>query len=266
MEILDIDGKGTGDKKLPVQFSEDIDPDIIKRAVLTIQSHNIQPYGADPMAGKKSSAELSRRRRKYRGSYGHGISRVPRKIMSRRGTRLNWVGAFAPGTVGGRKAHPPKAEKKWEQKINKKENKKAIRSAMAASIKKEVVEERGHVVPDKYPFLISKNFESLKKTKEVLSALKNIGLEKELERSSKKTIRAGKGKLRGRKYKKTKGPLVVVSDKCELLKSGKNIPGVDVVGVKKVNAELLAPGTIPGRLALFTESSIDQLEKEKLFM
>ena len=41
--------------------------------------------------------------------------------MSRSGTRLNFTGAFAPGTVGGRRAHPPKAEKNWQEKVNKKD-------------------------------------------------------------------------------------------------------------------------------------------------
>ena len=123
LKILDTEGKESGKVDLPKQFSEPVRPGLIKRAVLAIQSHKRQPYGTDPRAGMKSSAELSRRRRKYRGSYGFGISRVPRKILSRRGTRMNWVGAFAPGTVGGREAHPPKASKKWAQKINKKERK-----------------------------------------------------------------------------------------------------------------------------------------------
>ena len=49
---------------------------------------------------------------------------------------MNWVGAFAPGTVGGRRAHPPKSEKIWSKKINKKENAKAIRSAISATLLK----------------------------------------------------------------------------------------------------------------------------------
>ncbi len=109
---------------LPSQFNEEVRPDVISRAVLAIQSNKRQPYGASPEAGKRASAEISRRRHDYRGSYGHGISRVPRKILTRRGTRMYWVGAFAPGTVGGRRAHPPKVEKNYSQKINKKERRK----------------------------------------------------------------------------------------------------------------------------------------------
>ena len=126
IKIVDQEKKETGSKDLPKQFSEPIRKDLIKRAVAVLQANRRQRYGAKPEAGKRPSASLSKRRRKYRGSYGLGISRVPRKILSRRGTRFNWVAAFIPGAVGGRRAHPPKASKLWEQKINKKENRKAI--------------------------------------------------------------------------------------------------------------------------------------------
>lgn len=266
MKIMSLEGQGIGEQKLPKQFEEAVNPDLIQRAVLAVQSSRRQKYGADPKAGKNASAELSRRRHKYRGSYGFGISRVPRKILSRRGTRMNWVGAFAPGTVGGRRAHPPKAEKEWVKKINKKENRKAIRSALSASINKEVVSKRGHKVPDNFPFFIDSGFESLSKTKDVLKSLRAIGLGKELERSGKKTIRAGKGKTRGRRYKKTCGVLFVVSGDCKLVNAAKNISGVGVANINEINADLLAPGCAPGRLALYTKPAIEKLEKEKMFM
>lgn len=266
LKVLTAQNTESGKKKLPKQFSEPVRLDLIKRAVEAIQSHNRQQYGADPWAGMKHSATLSKKRREYRASYGHGISRVPRKITSRRGTQFNWTAAIIPGVVGGRRAHPPKAEKVYAKKINDKERKKAIRSAIAATISKEVVASRGHVLPDKFPFLISKDFEKLEKTKAVLGSLKKLGLEKDLARASKKKVRAGRGKTRGRKYKKSKGALIVVSGKCKLLKAAENIPGIDVVEVKNINAELLAPGAQPGRLAIFTESAVEALEKDKLFM
>ncbi|MFC2135964.1 50S ribosomal protein L4, partial [Bacteroidota bacterium] len=105
LKILNTNKTETKTTDLPIQFYEPVRKDLIQKVFLAIQANKKQPYGADPEAGKRASAELSRRRRKYRGSYGMGISRVPRKIMSRRGTRMNWVGAFAPGTVGGRRAH-----------------------------------------------------------------------------------------------------------------------------------------------------------------
>ena len=265
LKILDANNTEKGSKDLPQVFSEQVRPDLIKRAVESLQSRARQRYGSDLMAGKKSSAKVSRRRRDYRGSYGHGISRVPRKVMSRNGMRFNWVGAFAPGTVGGRRAHHPKASKIWERKINIKERRKAIRSAIAATSAKELVMERGHIPPDKYPFIINNEFESLSKTKQVLEALNKLGFGKELERASERTYRTGKARLRGRKYRKRKGPLFVVAQDCPLLKAASNISGVDAVSVESLNAELLAPGAVPGRLTLFTESAIERLEKEKLF-
>ncbi|MFH1316087.1 MAG: 50S ribosomal protein L4 [Candidatus Woesearchaeota archaeon] len=265
LKIIDTKNSEKGEIQLPKQFEEESRPDIVKRAVHSIFSKIRQKYGAKPDAGMRASADLSRRRRKYKGSYGHGISRVPRKIMSRRGTRFNWVGAVAPGTVGGRRAHPPKADKIWEQKINRKENRKAIRVAISATINNETVKERGHSPPEKYPFILDDSFENIKKTKELINILKAIGLEKELERASIKRVRAGKGKLRGRRYKKAIGPLIVVSKECELKNAVSNIPGLESIDVKKLNAKILAPGAIPGRLTLFTKSSIEKMEKEKLF-
>jgi large subunit ribosomal protein L4e len=254
-----------GKKKMPAQFSEPVRPDIIKRAVEVIWSHDRQPYSCDPRAGKKASAKLSRRRRDYRGGYGHGLSRVPRKILNRNGTNMFWVAAFAPGTVGGRRAHPPVASKDWRQKINDKERRKAIRSAMAATIDKKIVLEHGHALPKEYPFIISNAFEALDKTKSVEAALAKLGFEQELERSSRKKIRAGKGKTRGRKYRTAAGPLIVVGGDCKLVKAAKNIGGIDVAEVTRLNASLLAPGAVPGRLTLFTANAIDKIAKEKLF-
>ena len=102
LKILSPQNAEVGKKKLPKQFEEPVRADLIKRAVEAIQSHNRQQYGADPRAGLKHSADLSKRRRKYRGSYGHGISRVPRKITSRRGDQFNWTAAIVPGVVIGR--------------------------------------------------------------------------------------------------------------------------------------------------------------------
>jgi large subunit ribosomal protein L4e len=262
--VRSINGEKKGEVVFPEQFQEEIRPDLVKRAVLALQSHERQPYGTDPEAGKKYSAKLSRRRRDYKGAYGHGISRVPRKIMSHTGTRFNWQGAFAPNTVGGRVAHPPKAEKIYAQKINTKERVKAIRSALAASIVKELVLKRGHIVED-YPIVVEDAFESLKKAKEVYEALLKFGLEKELERSSRKTQRSGKAQRRGRSFKKAKGPLVVVSKKCDLLNAAANIPGIDVVEVGSLNAKLLAPGCDMGRLTIYTKGSLEAMAERKLF-
>ena len=266
IHVLDARAKKTGDLALPSQFSESVRPDLITRSVLSLQSRARQAYGSDPKAGMRHSSKLSKRRRKYRGSYGFGISRVNRKIHTRRGTRFFWVGAFSPQTKGGRRAHAPKAEKQFAQKINTKENRKAIRSAMAASVNAEVVADRGHKVPKGFPFALDNSFEGLQKTSDLHKALLALGLDEELQRAAVKNVRAGRGKSRGRKYKKAKGPLIVVSKDCPLLKSAANVAGVDVAVCNAVNAELLAPGADAGRLTLWTQAAVEKIAGEKLFV
>lgn len=264
IEIRNTANEKTGDIELPEQFSEAVNANLIARAVLAEQSRNWQPYGNFPEAGKRASAKLSRRRHDYKGAYGHGISRVPRKIMSHRGTQFNWVAAFVPNVVGGRRAHPPKSWKRVEKKINRQEERKAIRSALAAMMSKELVS-KIHKVPENYPFAADASFEKISKTKEIFSALIKVGMEKELERTSKKVHRAGKGKMRGRKHRVKKGLLIIVSKDCSLVKAARNMLGVNVALVNKLNAELLAPGTIPGRPVLITTSAIEKMKKENIY-
>lgn len=266
LPILDQYKNKLGELDLPTQFSEEFRPDLITRAVHALQANSRQRHGADPEAGLRHSSKLTKRRRKYRGCYGLGISRVNRKILSRRGTRFFWMGAFSPQTVGGRRAHPPKSEKIWQQKIDKKENRKAIRSAMGATVNKDLVEKRGHEVPKNYPFILYEAAEGIKRAKEVQKLLKDLGFASELERSLQKKVRAGLGKLRGRKYKEKKGILVVAGDDCALLRAAKNIPGIDAVKIKSLNAGLLAPGAMAGRVTLWTEAAIKKITNDKLFM
>ena len=263
--LFSVDGKKVKSVDLPSQFTEELRPDTIKRAHLALQSTLRQSYGAFPDAGKRASAKLPRRRRKYGTSYGHGISRVPRKASWKRGTQFGWTGAVAPGTVSGRRAHPPKADKVLTQKINTKERRKAIRSALSATNNAEVVKARGHIFKE-LPTVIDTKIESLKKTKDVQKLMKDLGLDKELARVAGRKIRAGKGKMRGRKFKTKKGPLLVVADKCALEKAGINIAGVDVCIVNKLNVNHLAPGGVPGRLTIYSEKAIERIKKDNLFI
>ena len=69
-----------------------------------------------------------------------------------------------------------------------------------------------------------------------------------------------------RKYKIKLGPLLVVSKDCSLEKAAKNLQGVEICQVQNLNAELLAPGTVPGSLTIWSQDSIEKLGKEKLYL
>lgn len=264
--VYDQSAKEVANVSLPTQFQEEIRDDLVKKAVQALQANARQRYGAKPGAGMRQSAKISRQRHDYKTAYGIGISRAPRKTMTRRGTRFFWVGAVAPGTVGGRRSHPPKAEKIWKKNMNINERRKAIRGALAATVLREMVAKRGHQVPEHYPLALTTDVEKLSKTQDVIALFLKLGLKTELARISIKKIRPGIGKTRGRPYRKKKGPLIVVADECPLLHAARNIQGVDAVPVQQLNAALLAPGADLGRLTLFTQAALEKLEQQKLFM
>ena len=263
--VRSITGTKKGEVTLPFQFKEEIRPDVIKRAFLAQESHKLQPYGTDPAAGNKHAVELSKRRRKYRGVYGRGRSRTPRKVMWRRGTQFSLEGAMAPFAKGGRRAHPPMVEKKIKERINKKERRLAIRSAITCTTVKELVGKKHALEKTNLPIIIESKAEKLDKSKNVLGMLLKLGLKQEMERVKDKRIRAGRGKMRGRKYKKKVGPLIVTSEGCPLTRSAKNLPGVQTISVKRLNVSALAPGSHPGRLTIFTQGAVKKLGEEELF-
>ncbi|NLF88160.1 50S ribosomal protein L4 [Candidatus Bathyarchaeota archaeon] len=246
-EIFDLQGKATGKIDLPAVFSTPIRPDVIKRAVLAIQSNRIQPQGRDPMAGKKTTAES-------RGT-GSGISRVPRMKGGGRA-------ALAPFTVKGRQTHPPRAEKIIVKNIPKKEAKLALTSAIAATAQKEYVTGRGHRIDAVVglPLVVDNAFEGLTKAQEVEDVFSKLGFDAEFTRvRESRNVRAGKGKHRGRKMKQAVGPLIVVADGKSLINAASNLSGVQVTTVTNLNTEMLAPGTHPGRLTVWTNGAIEKL-------
>ncbi|MFB6241910.1 MAG: 50S ribosomal protein L4 [Candidatus Nanosalina sp.] len=248
---------------LPTQFDERVRPDIVKRAVLSIQSKNRQAYGASEDAGLQHVTRLKKRNNAFRGQKGKGMSRTPKKVLLARGEQFYWVGAEAPNTRGGRTAHPPKAEKDFDEEINDKERRKAIRSAIAATADEELVSEK-HDYEGDLPLKTS-GISDIEKTQELKAELEDLGLEDELERVSEKKVRSGKGANRGRKYSRKTGPLVVVAEDNGVKQAASNLAGVDVSRVDQLNAEKLAPGAEPGRLVVWTEKAIEKMEDEELF-
>lgn len=251
VSVYSLNGKKTGTVELPKVFEEVIRPDLIKKAVLSSQSARYQPQGRDPFAGKRTSAES--------WGPGRGVSRDPRVKGS--GYSAGGRGAFVPQAVGGRLAHPPRVEKRIIKKINAKERKKATASAIAATGIKELVEKRGHVIDKvpEIPLVVSDELESLKTTKEVKDTFSKLGLSEDLERAKDRKVRAGKGKMRGRKYKKKKSALLVVSDNGGIPRGARNHPGIDVVKAGHLGVEQLAPGTHYGRLTVYTKSAIENI-------
>ncbi|MFH1544544.1 MAG: 50S ribosomal protein L4 [archaeon] len=264
--VLSMEGKRLKEVELPPVFDTAFHPDLIKRAVLSIQSARRQPKSPNPRAGRNTTAEYvgCRKKPQFRRTINVGRARRPR-TKDRRELLYGRVAGIS-GAVKGPKAHPPQVEKKLKEKINKKEKRKALDSAIAATTRKELVKGRGHRINEgiELPLVVEEKFASLKKTKEVAGVLKKLSLWDDVEKAKeKRKIRAGKGKRRGRKYKRRKSILIVTGKENSVFRAARNIEGIDVVQEKNLNAELLAPGTKAGRLTLWTESAISALGERK---
>lgn len=261
--VFSLDGKKLKEISLPKVFSTEFHPNLIKRAVLAIQSARIQPKGIYPLAGRDYSAKYSARR--YLPTMERIMNtehaRLPH-LKNRRGLLAGKV-ANVPRAVHGPRAHPPHVEKITLEKINKKEKKEALHSAIAASVKIDLVSKR-HVFDNKInlPIVVEEKFAELKKTKDVVLFLEKIGLYADVESAkSKKKVRAGRGKMRGRKYRHKKSLLIVTEKNSPVYKAARNLEGVEICSARNLNAELFAPGCLPGRLTVWTEKAIEFLGK-----
>jgi large subunit ribosomal protein L4e len=261
LPVFDLNGKEKGRVSLPLAFSEKVRNDLIKRAVLAEVSKLRQSYGSDKLAGHRSSAH-------YHGRRGTRDSQMNRELARMKRIHghgfLNLTARVVPMSVKGRRAHPPKVEKVWALKINKKERKKAIASALAATLDKDLVSERGHKLAKAkhVPLVLDDGLEKIKKTSEVVKIFEKLGLKEELERCGKRKVRSGKGKMRGRKYRTKRGPLVVIGKDDGIIKALGNVPGVDVSLAKDLDVSILSPGTHPGRFTIFTKSAIKELDSD----
>lgn len=257
-KVHDLEGNVVEEVKLPGVFSTKYRPDIIKRAVFAQQAAKRQPYGSDPLAGKRSSAHYHGKRRYRFTMMNREMARMPR-IHGKGARYFAYRARIAPQTVKGRRAHPPKSEKIWLEKINKKEKLLAVKSAVSATANKSLLKLRGHTSDS--PIIFVDDFERIRKTREMKNVLEKV-IPDELKRTEKRKVRAGKGKMRGRKYRKKKGALMVFSRKCEAMKSARNIPGIDAASVSSLNIGLLAPGTQAGRLLIITKSALEKFDKK----
>jgi large subunit ribosomal protein L4e len=255
-DVLGVDGKPSGKVDVPDVFEVGLRPDLIKRAFWLVGSHGFQPKGRDPMAGERTTAET------HSPPTGTGQSRIPR-VKGSRYSRSGMAGGVA-STVKGRLPHPPRSEKRIYFKINKKERKLATDSAIAYTGNLDSVKARGHRFNSALPLVVSDDIETVEKASELVTFLEKAQMKDELHRLYGGIKRnTGKSRLRGRAYKSRVGPLFVVTNDRGVGKASGSIPGVDVVRVDNLSILDLAPGGVPGRLTVWTESSLATLAAPK---
>ena len=253
-QVVGMNGKASSEVDLPQVFSTQLRPDLVKRVFWLVGSHRFQPKGRDPMAGERTTAET------HSPPTGTGRSRIPR-VKGERYSKGGMAGGVA-SVVKGRLPHPPRSEKVIHFAVNRRERRLATDSAIAYTADLEAVKARGHRVKKlSLPFVVADDIETVEKTSELVSFLEKAQLKPELQRMDERVKRnSGKRRLRGRVYRSAVGPLIVVTNDRGIGKAAGGIPGVGVTRVESISVLDLAPGGVPGRLTLWTESSLSALD------
>lgn len=239
---------------MPAVFTAPIRTDIVQFVHTNIRKNKRQPYAVSKLAGHQTSAE----------SWGTGraVARIPR--VRGGGTHRSGQGAFGNMCRGGRRFAPTRVWRRWHRKINRNQRRYAIVSALAASAVPAIVQARGHRVEGvaEFPMVVSDKVQELTKTQQAVDFLRQIRAWKDVARVYKsKRLRAGKGKMRGRRRVKALGPVLIYSRDSGVTRAFRNIPGVETINVEKLGLLRLAPGGHIGRFCIWTEGAFRKLNK-----
>jgi len=211
-----------------------------------------QAYAVTAKAGYETAAE----------SWGTGraVARIPRAPGG--GTHRSGQGAFGNMCRGGGMFCPTKTWRRWHRRVPVTQKRHAVVTALAASALPPLVMARGHHINEvsELPLVVSEGAESIQKTKQAVDMLKSLGCGDEMTKVlDSKKVRAGKGKMRNRRYVMRRGPLVVYSEDNGISRAIRNIPGVETASVDRLNLLQLAPGGNLGRFIIWTEGAFKKL-------
>lgn len=254
VSVISAQGEKTSSQlPLPAVFAAPVRADIVHSVFTRVNKNKRQAYAVSEKAGHQTSAE----------SWGTGraVARIPR--VGGGGTHRSGQAAFGNMCRGGRMFAPTKTWRRWHVKVNQNEKRYATASAIAASAVTSLVLARGHRVEqvEELPLVVSNDLEAISKTKDAVAFLKAVGAHKDIIRVIKsKKLRAGKGKLRNRRFVQKRGPLVVYANDNGISKALRNIPGVDAAHVSRLGLLQLAPGAHLGRFVIWTQAAFESLD------
>ena len=236
---------------MPAVFTAPIRDDTVQFVHSNMAKNRRQAHAVFWQQGQQHSAE----------SWGTGraVARIPR--IGGSGTSRSGQATFGNMCRKGRMFAPLKVWRKWHRKINTNQKRHAVASALAASAVAPLVLARGHnvnSVPELPLVVDSLNHDS---TKAFLKALEAVGVGEDLRRvRASKALRAGSNKQRYNRFKLARGPLVVYGDENPNVKrTARNLTGVDVCNVHRLNLLQLAPGGHLGRFIVFTADAFKAL-------
>lgn len=248
------DGRSSGTALMPSVFTAPLRPDLVRYVFTNMAKNKRQAYGVAPNAGYQTSAE----------SWGTGraVSRIPR--VPGGGTHRAGQAAFGNMCRGGGMFAPNKTWRRWHRKINITEKRHAIATAIAATGLPSLVMARGHrvdAVPE-LPLVVSDSIQNITRTKDAAKMLEAVGCQADLDKvKDSKKVRCGRGKARNRRYTMRRGPLIIYKEDSGVTRAFRNIPGVELCHVDRLNLLKLAPGGSLGRLCVWSASAFKHLQE-----
>ncbi|UZJ53571.1 hypothetical protein CBS101457_002891 [Exobasidium rhododendri] len=253
VNVRGADGAASGSLTLPAVFTAPIRTDVVEAIHKSMAKNKRQPYSVSAEAGTQTSAQ----------SWGTGraVARIPR--VGGGGTHRSGQATGSNAARGGWMYSPTKVWRRWFVKINQAQRRYATASALAATAMPSLLLARGHRVEqvDEVPLVVSDATESFTKTKEAVALLQAVHAYPDvLKVSNSRKIRAGVGKQRNRRHKQRRGPLVIYNEDKGIVKAFRNLPGVEIVSVHRLNLLQLAPGGHVGRFCIWTESAFKALD------
>jgi len=159
---------------------------------------------------------------------------------------------------------PTKTWRRWHVKVNQNQKRYAVASAIAASAIPSLVFARGHRIEgvSEVPLVVGTKVAAVQKTKEAVELLKTLGAYPDIVKViGSKKVRAGKGKMRNRRHRQRRGPLIVYKGDEGIVRACRNIPGVETCPVESLNLLQLAPGGHVGRFIIWTEDALASLDE-----
>lgn len=253
VSVFSLTGEKAGETSLPSVMTAPLRCDIVQFVHTNMNKNKRQAYAVNIKAGKQAVAT----------SWGTGraVARIPRVGGS--GTSRSGQGAFGNMCRGGRMFAPTKTWRKWHRKINITQKRYAVASALAASAVPALVMSRGHVIDEvpEIPLVVENAVESTKKTTQAKDILVALGAALDVDKAANsKQVRAGKGKMRNRRYTLRRGPLIIYDSNDGIEKAFRNLPGVELCCVDRLNLLQLAPGGHMGRFCVWSQAALDKLD------
>lgn len=123
---------------------------------------------------------------------------------------------------------------------------------------------RGHRVEQvpELPLVLPDSVEGITKTRKAVELLQKVGAYQDCEKAkNSKKLRSGIGKLRNRRHVNRRGPLIVFNKEEGIAKAFRNLPGVELVNVERLNLLQLAPGAHLGRFIVWTKTAFQRLDE-----